>query len=52
MTITEDIKYVGVNDHDIDLFEGHYQVENGMSINSYVITDDKIAILDNVDEHF
>ena len=45
MTITEDIKYVGVNDHDIDLFEGQYQVENGMAYNSYVITDDKIAIL-------
>ena len=43
MTITEDIKYVGVNDHDIDLFEGHYQVENGMAYNSYVITDDKIT---------
>lgn len=52
MTITEDIKYVGVNDHDIDLFEGQYQVENGMAYNSYVITDDKIAILDTVDAHF
>ena len=52
MTITEDIKYVGVNDHDIDLFEGHYQVENGMAYNSYVITDDKIAIFDTVDAHF
>lgn len=41
MTITEDIKYVGVNDHDIDLFEGQHQVENGMAYNSYVITDDK-----------
>ena len=37
MTITEDIKYVGVNDHDIDLFEGQHQVENGMAYNSYVI---------------
>ena len=45
MTITEDIKYVGVNDHDIDLFEGQHQVENGMAYNSYVIADDKIAIL-------
>ena len=52
MTITEDIKYVVVNDHDIDLFEGHYQVENGMAYNSYVITDDKIAIFDTVDAHF
>lgn len=52
MTITEDIKYVGVNDHDIDLFEGQYQVENGMAYNSYVITDDKIAIFDTVDVHF
>lgn len=52
MTITEDIKYTGVNDHDIDLFEGQYQVENGMAYNSYVITDDKIAIFDTVDAHF
>ena len=52
MTITEDIKYVGVNDHDIDLFEGQYQVENGMAYNSYVITDDKIAIFDTVDAQF
>ncbi len=52
MTITEDIKYVGVNDHDIDLFEGQYQVENGMAYNSYVIMDDKIAIFDTVDAHF
>ena len=52
MTITEDIKYVGVNDHGIDLFEGQYQVENGMAYNSYVITDDKIAIFDTVDAHF
>ena len=52
MTITEDIKYVGVNDHDIDLFEGQHQVENGMAYNSYVITDDKIAIFDTVDVHF
>lgn len=52
MNITEDIKYVGVNDHDIDLFEGQYQVENGMAYNSYVIMDDKIAIFDTVDAHF
>ena len=52
MNITEDIKYVGVNDHDIDLFEGQYQVENGMAYNSYVILDDKIAIMDTVDANF
>lgn len=52
MTITDDIKYVGVNDHDIDLFEGQYQVENGMAYNSYVILDDKIAIMDTVDANF
>lgn len=45
MTITEDIKYVGVNDHDIDLFEGQYQVENGMAYNSYVITVIKLPFL-------
>lgn len=52
MEITKDIKYVGVNDHDIDLFEGQYKVENGMSYNSYVIIDEKIAVLDSVDAHF
>ena len=52
MNITENIKYVGVNDHDIDLFEGQYQVENGMAYNSYVILDDKIAIMDTVDANF
>lgn len=52
MMITDDIKYVGVNDHDIDLFEGQYQVENGMAYNSYVILDDKIAIMDTVDANF
>lgn len=46
------IKYVGVNDHQIDLFEGQYQVKNGMSYNSYVIFDEKIAIMDTVDIHF
>ena len=49
MTITEDIKYVGVNDHDIDLFEGQHQVENGMAYNSYVILDEKIAVMDTID---
>ncbi len=52
MFITNDIKYVGVNDHDIDLFEGQYDVPNGMSYNSYVILDEKIAVLDTVDARF
>ena len=52
MNITNDIKYVGVNDHDIDLFESQYVVENGMAYNSYVIMDKKIAVLDSVDAHF
>ena len=52
MEITKDIKYVGVNDHDIDLFEGHYIVPEGMAYNSYVICDDKIAVMDSVDGHF
>lgn len=52
MEITNDIKYVGVNDHEIDLFEGQYPVPNGISYNSYVILDDKIAVLDTVDIHF
>lgn len=52
MEITKDIKYIGVNDHDIDLFEGQYVVENGMAYNSYVILDDKIAIMDTVDKNF
>lgn len=51
-TITNDIHYIGVNDHDIDLFEGQYIVENGMAYNSYVITDGKIAVMDTVDRHF
>ena len=46
------IKYVGVNDHNIDLFEGQYKVPNGVSYNSYVIIDDKIAIMDTVDINF
>lgn len=52
MEITKDIKYIGVNDRNIDLFEGQYVVENGMAYNSYVITDDKIAVMDTVDRHF
>lgn len=52
MTITNDIKYVGINDHDIDLFEGQYTVENGMAYNSYMIIDEKIAVFDTVDARF
>lgn len=52
MKITNDIKYVGVNDHEIDLFEGQYVVENGMAYNSYVIMDEKIAVMDTVDARF
>lgn len=52
MKITEDIRYIGVNDHDIDLFEGQYVVENGMAYNSYVILDEKIAVMDTVDARF
>ena len=52
MKITKDIKYIGVNDHDIDLFEGQYIVENGMAYNSYLIMDEKIAILDTVEARF
>ena len=50
--VTNDIKYVGVNDRDIDLFEGQYIVENGMAYNSYVILDKKIAVMDSVDANF
>ena len=52
MKITKDILYVGVNDHNIDLFEGQYVVENGMAYNSYVILDDKTAVMDTVDAKF
>ncbi|MDE7231360.1 MAG: FprA family A-type flavoprotein [Oscillospiraceae bacterium] len=52
MTITNDIRYIGVNDHEIDLFEGMYVVPNGMAYNSYVIMDEKIAVMDTVDQHF
>lgn len=49
LTISEDIKYIGVDDHDIDLFEGQYVVPNGISYNSYIIKDEKIAVMDTVD---
>lgn len=52
MEISKNIKYVGVNDHNIDLFEGQYVVPNGMAYNSYVILDEKIAVFDSVDERF
>lgn len=52
MEITKDIQYAGVNDHEIDLFEGQYRVENGMAYNSYVILDEKIAVMDTVDAGF
>ena len=52
MTICDDVKYVGVNDHEIDLFESQFKVPDGMSYNSYVILDDKIAVMDSVDENF
>jgi len=50
--LSKDIKYVGVNDHQIDLFEGQYVVKNGMSYNSYVIIDEKIAVMDSIDRNF
>ena len=52
MTITNDIKYIGVNDHEVDLFEGQYVVPNGIAYNSYVILDEKIAVMDTVDKNF
>ena len=52
MTITKDIRYIGVNDHQVDLFEGQYDVPNGMAYNSYVILDEKIAVMDTVDANF
>ena len=52
MTITNDIKYIGVNDHKVDLFEGQYVVPNGMAYNSYAIMDEKVAIMDTVDQNF
>ena len=52
MTITKDIKYIGVNDHQVDLFEGQYDVPNGIAYNSYVILDEKVAVMDTVDQNF
>lgn len=52
MHITDDIRYIGVNDHEIDLFEGQYIVPNGMAYNSYVIMDEKLAVMDTVDANF
>ncbi len=52
MEITKDIRYVGVNDHEVDLFEGQYVVPNGMAYNSYVILDEKVAVMDTVDARF
>ena len=52
MEITKDIAYIGVNDHKVDLFEGQYRVRNGMAYNSYLIRDEKTAVMDTVDAHF
>ena len=52
MEITKDIRYVGVNDHEVDLFEGQYKVPNGMAYNSYIVVDEKTAVLDTVDARF
>ena len=52
MNITKDIRYIGVNDHSIDLFEGQYVVPNGMSYNSYIVMDEKVAVFDTVDARF
>ena len=52
MTITNDIRYIGVDDHEIDLFEGMYIVPEGMAYNSYVILDEKVAVMDTTDRHF
>ena len=52
VTVTETIQYIGVNDHQIDLFEGQYDVPNGMAYNSYVILDEKVAVMDTVDGAF
>ena len=52
MFISDSIQYIGVNDHDIDLFEGQYAVPNGMAYNSYVILDEKIAVFDSVEARF
>lgn len=52
MKITQDVRYIGVSDHDLDLFEGQYEVPDGMAYNSYVILDEKIAVFDTVDKKF
>ena len=52
MNVTKDIRYIGVNDHQVDLFEGQYDVPNGMAYNSYVILDEKVAVMDTVDRNF
>ena len=52
MFVTNDIRYIGVNDHQVDLFEGQYDVPNGMAYNSYVILDEKVAVMDTVDKNF
>ena len=52
INVTKDVKYVGVNDHEVDLFEGQYVVPNGMAYNSYVILDEKTVVIDTVDRHF
>ncbi len=52
MEVTKEIKYVGVNDHEIDLFEGQYEVPLGMAYNSYVIKDEKTAVMDSVGKGF
>ena len=52
MKITDSIAYIGVNDHEIDLFEGQYAVPNGMAYNSYVVIDEKTAVMDSVDANF
>ena len=52
MTVTKDIHYIGVNDHQVDLFEGQYDVPNGMAYNSYLILDEKTAVMDTVDQNF
>ena len=52
MQVTDSIRYVGVNDHQVDLFDGQYQVPNGMSYNSQVILDEKVAVMDTVVIHF
>ena len=52
MNVSQDIRYIGVNDHQVDLFEGQYIVPNGMAYNSYVIMDEKIAVMDTSEINF